>query len=332
MKDIVYYPTIDVQDKKWLAHILLYADNIYTIAPDLVFDNSFLHREDDLYLLQNEGFLHGIRTTDIYNNFNSLYFIEYVQEEYKDQWGYFEKDISKADEPFIIHNQKLLNDTHLINFLEEHNLIKKEMHDGWQLIHPDIGRDYMFFIAKEYSDLHNYTPMTDIKRNQIRQLNNISEEEIITHNIREAILPTVIPTFHTVPDFKEIIKFKNKNENLLDNFRKELEKEITSYAKLSHPEKLDFTIDKMSKDLTEISNELNEGLKINFKGLISKVLIKLLQDGYSDSNPLMTLLPSAAINGYTEMNRIRKLHKNSAAYLYYLNKLKKKKLPEYIDW
>ncbi len=227
MSSLVYFPSFEPQNDKWLKFSLLYLNEFRPIIPDARRGNiSDLYKsiidETDLINPYSPEYIHGehagiksIEEIDrilVYPNRYEIQFNNISPEEWKnkDNWNYI---IYKEKFSYVFQK-----------FCLENNLGKEV--EGGITVSEEVGYIFMKNLANEISNDTNSSIITDSKKFQnydrFKNENNQDRNEI--NSLAESVINLRMPVNITDIEFNEIIRFRNRNRDLIKNFQIELEK------------------------------------------------------------------------------------------------------------
>lgn len=132
---ILYYPTVNIQDREWLKGAVLYWDKVSTIVPYKNYD-----LDPDLLYLEDKGQYNPIYAEDIVPHIN--------MDTFKNQWGNrlrknFQGDVKGV--PMLIHKNKILDG--MIAQLQYKGYVRPQ-DDDWYWMEESCARMYMKYLAE----------------------------------------------------------------------------------------------------------------------------------------------------------------------------------------
>lgn len=287
-RNLLYYPSIEIPNKEWLLSALLYADSISTIVPyDVMAKPDF---DDDL------RYLYELKV------YRPVY-IENVLNDYKQQFGEFEKLFIKAttgeqfkklsvpgviDQPAMLYHQKLTSGIRY--HLKQEGLIKGEGGMG-VVTNETAALLYMALLAQyvaKVSEKDLVIPSTDLKKYEAIAF-TLTEEKVPAFTI---LLDNVLPIPAPGSSVKQIMAFKRVRKDELFHFRQYLnsvqEKLRKAETKSQVLEVLVNTQEEIEKGIRDLERTMKEGgIKAFFTSFES--LLKL------DSPKLFQTLTAAGI-------------------------------------
>jgi hypothetical protein len=218
---ILYYPYINLPRTDWTLRTLLYYDNVGSIAPQDYFYCPEDNYEPFMLELVRENLVTPINPFQVLDDpFNLLKpFLQYIEDE--------QQKIKKAQKRFFnrephhrmvrIHNNKF--DDEIFYVLINMGLAEKIDYQ-WYNVEVKIANHLMKYLASVISKKTNRLPTTDFVKPKFWRNESSNHEKK-----GETILDELIP-FPMDIDYKRLLKFKEKHQDLLNTFRNEVE-EIT---------------------------------------------------------------------------------------------------------
>lgn len=257
MKDLIYFPSFEPSNKKWLKFALLYMDEFQPIIP--------YSRQDDISPLykQIKDSTNLIKpySPDYQDGVNaSKKAINKIEELLKTNSSHLfnYKNLQRTmndDRNYLIYSDKFSNDFEY--FCTNNNLGTKN--DDGLLVSEELGFIFMQHLAQEISYKTNSSIITDNQK-----FNNYANyERIATQSLKkkiqlaENIIEIKLPQNINEISFDKLISFRNKNIQLIKTFSEHIQK-IEQY-KIN-----DTTTYSFIKEYNEIYSELIT--KITFFG------------------------------------------------------------------
>ncbi|MBB5438332.1 hypothetical protein HDC92_002008 [Pedobacter sp. AK017] len=250
---ILYYPYINLPRTDWTLRTLLYYDNVGSIVPQDYFYNPEDNYEPFMLELVRENLVIPIDPFQVLNNPFHLVqpFLQYIEGE--------QKKIEKAQKRFFnrrlnqrmvrIHNNKF--DDEIFYVLINMGLAERIDYQ-WYNVEVKIANHLMKYLASVISKKTDRLPTTDFVRPKFWRKESGSQGKK-----RETILDELIP-FPKDIDYKRLLKFKEKHQDLLTSFRNEVH-EITLDKNVSVGTPLfDVKLAKLKDSKEQLSAKMNE--------------------------------------------------------------------------
>lgn len=337
---LLYYPTTNIPDGAWLRNSLLYTDKVSSILP---YDLGNDHVTDVTKLLLDEELYNPIYISDVLNSYHPEYeifeknFIGTIESEaFKkvktDSLQYYSQNTSDYE----MFKSKFTN--RIVQFLSDNQLLEDRpwgevaVEKNTAAIYLGMLADYLARISKD-----KITPSTD-EQSFEDLVFRLADKRVETFKIQlNDCLPTPMPDVK----LKDIIKFKKKRSQEINQFRKvlsvteakinsvnnneerkdimiqfkeDLEIEIKDIKKLLGDSKLDFVLSGFSSLLDFKQKEIVgtiSGLGFVGAGLITSLPLVGLGAG-------VILLTGTLVSSYKKITR--QIQENSLSYIYYAQK------------
>ncbi len=228
MENLLYYPYINMPKTNWTVRSLLYYDQIGSIVPMDYFYNPDRYDPFMRELVERELVL----PINPMEQFDSPWqvckpFVDYMNSkdfnlkrrkksfEQKDGHKIFESKFQGSR----IHTNKF--DHELLYQIEQAGLATREDNHEWFWVEQKTAGELMMFLASVLGKKIDFLPATDlkIKSNPFFLTKKRIEQ---TKQKREIILENLIPFPHEI-DITKLTKFKEKNSELLKNFKNGVE-------------------------------------------------------------------------------------------------------------
>lgn len=256
MKNLLYYPYINLAENDWFTKAILYSDEVNIIIPDSFAWNPNSIRPFTRELVKSEIVKQAIPYN--YNiNFEALEntLLKIVQSEE------FEIDNKRANLSLgnfdKIHDDKFANEI----FLKLYDLgLAHGTGSKWHAVETTTSRILMWLLATAISTLNNWNPSTDenfyFSNRFYKNFKGYKKEQL-----RQTILNEVLPIPKN-PDYKKLHRFKISNIEKLGLFRDELEKTIQLISKIEDNEErvsqAQILKDNLKEQVEELTAKLNE--------------------------------------------------------------------------
>lgn len=256
-RTLLYYPTIDIPNMKWLYSSILYADKVSSIVP---FNDINDNRFPDLlkYLVDQEQY--------------KPIFIERLLSSYNTEFNEFEEffiSTTSSDEFQVKlkngkglsyqHYDKLYSGkmTYRINqYMREAGLIKSTVGDVF-VTDEIVSLFYMSLLAQYVTKIIKddfIIPSTDDKRYQDISFNSSKQKEPAMNFILENCLPTPVENtpIEKIIDFKkarrdELLEFRKYLSKVQEKIRKATEEQEIKEIQIDTKENIEKAINDLSK-------------------------------------------------------------------------------------
>ncbi|MBS1587162.1 MAG: kinase [Bacteroidetes bacterium] len=223
MKNILYYPYINVPRTDWTLRTLLYYDNIGSIVPQEYFYNPTENYEPFMLELVQSNLVVPINPMDVLENPWEITrpFLNYIEEN-RERLRNARQNFALGHRRFIHGDKFSYSRIHAEKFNENvfhrlENLGLAERTDGrWFLVERKTARSLMLFLATIVAAKTERQPITDYIQPFFRST-FISQQRK-----REIILAGLIP-FPEEIDLFQLRRFKERHSDLLETFRTRVE-------------------------------------------------------------------------------------------------------------
>lgn len=323
MKDnILYFPSISFPGSEWGIKSLLYWNEIGVIVPSDYTYKPQLHTNDMTKLVET-GFVKQI-ISDHYMGNQYKISDTLISVFTNSNYDLLNKQLNFRNRNYWkINQQKFSND--LFNTLVELEIAFKaenKKYTSWYFVEEKTASIMMNLLATTISNDIGYTPVTDNEAN-IKSKDFIGLTKNGLNDIREYVLDEVMP-FPTNCDYKLLLRFKEKYNSQLIDFRRKIETLCLGLASMPNNDiranLLQREIEGINDTRDELIAKLNES---NFKS----VSIGVLKGVFIDcAIALITGDPiSPAATALSGLNEIRNaydanpIRDNDLAYLALLN-------------
>lgn len=247
MKDnILYYPTIDIPNENWLRNAIIYWDEVSSIVPMDIDNQSLIPINPNIQFLKDEGIFRPIRPEkliyeggwDVLERFNS----EFINslDDYMDSFNrrmpkysrIHNRKISRATkihqdkirqpENYKVHNNKI--SMNLLDVLDDRDLINKESRDNeWIEMNSDVALIYMSILAKYLAEIDNERTTVGTDTEIFENINFINAKIENRKISFESSLDNILPTPRANVPFETIVNFKKQRKDELLRFRNEIQ-------------------------------------------------------------------------------------------------------------
>ncbi|MEI9918524.1 MAG: DUF6236 family protein [Bacteroidota bacterium] len=269
-RTILYYPTIDIPDKAWLRHALMYWDEVASIVPQDYGNKILIDLSTDIQYLMSEGQFRAIRPDDLIIKGNNWDAFQEFQDEFREivSSSNFRELIGKSySTRFNIHVDKITptsfsrihtNKTSdsIVSFLMDLGLAKRSEDYEWLLFEHTTALLYMSLLAKYLADIDaNQTTIgTDIPDYERLNFKKVREDEGFP--VVSVSLDKLLPSPKPHVSLEQIIDFKNQRSDNLIHFKKIISDCLSKISKA-----------KSNTELKEITASFTESLSIGVKDL-----------------------------------------------------------------
>jgi hypothetical protein len=254
----IYYPYIDLPKGPWLTRMLLYWDQIGTIAPfDPRNERSFDKYSSDL--IESELLLKI--SPDAYTckipRFKEA-FLDLI-----DKDPYLKKNVSLGSyNTTRIHIGKMGDG--LDGELADRGLASEAKYP-WYRVESHTANLFMAYLASTLGILDDLKmePLTDSKRwFSIYSENDLPKQDVNLNGYREGIFKSIFPVPSGLIPIKELLEFKRKYGEQLIKFRMEVEFAVTDIVSAQTPQlakrKESYYIQKFESQVIEIKAHMEE--------------------------------------------------------------------------
>lgn len=333
-RNLLYYPYIDIPNKKWLYSAILYADSISTIVPYQNVDNEEF--PESLKPLLDAGVYKPVfieRLLTQYNNEFNFFEENFIKTTTSEKFNALKKDVH-IEQPTVLYEEKMTYG--IKRHLEEHNLISRT--EGNKVVtEQNTALLYMSLLAQYVAKIDNENlviPSTDLKEYE-RMAFGLSDSKIHAYNL---ILDKVLPVPNQDVPIDKILKYKEKRRNELLALRaylKQIQKEINNSESedqlksilIDRKEEIEKGLSDISKSLKDarintIFSSLNSLLKLDNPKLIGTLTATGVV--WTTINPLVGVaigglsIIGNTVSDYLSVNR--KMESSELSYLFQAKK------------
>lgn len=236
-RTILYYPTINIPNEKWLRHALLYWDEISSIVPNTYDSRIMDGLSPNIHYLINEGQFRPMQPEDLIIKGDNWQEFEQFRNEFRKivESETFQHFLQRRYKPFsrihidkvgrrdvaMVHGNKTSDS--IFHFLEEKGLAKRHDSDHeWLFFEKNTAYLYMSLLAKYLADIDsNQTTIgTDYQVYEKFNFKRVTESEGFP--VISLSLDNVLPSPKGNVPFERIIDFKRKREQNLLHFKNHL--------------------------------------------------------------------------------------------------------------
>lgn len=323
-KKVLYYPYIRVPENEWFMRVLLYWDQVGSVVPEE-------YQRDSDYL---GSFMKELIDANLVKPISPRDYLDTIPDFEETFLNLVDKlipsnlHLDKSTETFKIHFEKFT--LSLARELEKRELAVRES-GSWYRLEKRTAELYMAYISLILGSLEDIqmTPITDTpsqllvfsKRLKDWVQNNYENQETILHafmNDELLLIKDILPGPSPQTPVKKLIKFKEKNYDLLVSFRRKIESLLLSIESFSDTttkrQRLQLLQDELSDQIQEIREELRRAQLI----LISHALLGILNLGISLQSGILGILSGVAnlTSGiYNILHQKKQILKNPLAYV-----------------
>lgn len=346
----LYYPHINLTNKNWIKHALLFWDNISRIVPQSVEPSD---GEDIIKIKYETGFINDYRpnTWDTSNTFQSFsrelrliiesdsffhnrFFerqrhLRNYSRDYDDRRSFF-SDMVKTSGTYI-HVEKI--DPELKQYFFEIGIAIPGQYnwEDWIKIDSEIGLLYMIYFAKSISINKSLPIVTDIEQSYSASVHfesviNFDYNNQFEYKLGNLLIETVVPkNINDVP-LEKILDIRKKYDDERTAFFNEISNLSNSISELTNSSALEDALNQHSKILLKETKNLERLFKVNkietatkFLGLSVPTTIASLTDYVSNEAKPFVFAGGVLFGLISSANAVKKekisLNKNSNSYL-----------------
>ena len=283
----LYYPHINLRNKNWIKHALLFWDNISRIVPASVSPSD---DEDIIRIKYETGFIKDYLpmskdTTDAFREFirqmrpilesDQFYHDRFNRREYFESNVYRERHTRGYDmgrkffsemvrsNGTYIHIEKL--DPTLMEYLISLGLALpgQENWEGWVKVDDEIGLLYMTYFAKSISKNNSLPIVTDVEKSFSASLyfessSNSDYQSEFEYRLGNLLIETAIPKNINEVPIDKILKIRNKYDSERTAFFNEISSLATSITHIDNQSALEDALNQHSKILRQETNNLEK--------------------------------------------------------------------------
>lgn len=287
---VLYFPYINVPNTAWFTRVLLYWDKVGSIVP---YDHVYQPQQLDPHMreLVTAGLVEQVIPAEHIHqipNFSKS-FLEYVKAKYKPS------NKVKASSSILIHKEKMNHASrHSIKLhIEEIDQLADELVQlglaelvdySWYKVESKVANAFMAYLAATLgkSESINAAPITDTSTS-LRLLSATLPKSVSQRRrqVREVILPKVLPSPRQPVELNDLIEFKEKHGQFLQDFRRAIESICIDVANLEDPDMMEEQIQYRTDELDDTINEIKGTMKSRWHQVTMGTLVPLLGAGAS---------------------------------------------------
>lgn len=264
MDKILYFPTISIPKSQWLMSSMFYWDKVGSIVP--------------LEFLQEPS--------QLGKDMRKLVELELVEqvvpEMYLSDIPSFEKDfldfvdssiqyrpITKNNKLILRENEKLVatNEIHMgklrnLGYKLERKGLALKGEGSWYTVESSTASYFMTYLATILGQITDYTPLTssyDELANFLPNHEIVNTKEALKEKLRAKIIEGILPFPNFVEDPYDIVRFKEKHNDQLRNFRKFIEKfilDLEGFEDNQIEERIKLFIEGSQDEINDISDKM----------------------------------------------------------------------------
>lgn len=282
MRNLLYYPYINIPKNDWTIRTLIYHDQIGCMVPNTYFYEPERYDPFMLELVQNQLVTPINPMETLERSYTSLKpFLKYVQSESVDIYKRRKRFLKNADKSLIhennlksknykIHSDKLKVtgsniysdkiDSEILYSLDQIGLAKRS-NDGWYSVEKKTANELMIFLASIVSNKLDLIPTTDKFQKRFSLANRskkVFKREKKNQHKREVILDSLIPRPENI-DISQLLKFKDKNHDILIQFRNKVEQLVFDKNLDEETQLFQDILTELNHRKAELSSKMKEG-------------------------------------------------------------------------
>lgn len=219
-KNVLYYPTIEIADTRWIRTALCIWDNVYRIVP-----KGYEPKDcDDAKHLIDKGLLHDIHLTKDDLDKTSKEYLKFMK-----KVPFLPSAAEEKSNAYInLHKNKL--DVKIMKHFKD--LSKGDKKNNFFKVPREQATLYMLFLAETVANGRNMAKITDSRDMytaiQYFQQKGIFEAGNLLNSSQDEkllslILPIIMPQDIANIKIEKLVKIRNKNQENRRNFRDSLE-------------------------------------------------------------------------------------------------------------
>lgn len=264
MNELIYFPSFEPQNQKWLKFSLLYLDEFRPIIPesgrnDISDMYREIYNETDLINPFSPQYIHGENAS--LKSIEELDKIFQYPKRYRRQFSNINNWKNQNTWNYLIYSEKfsyVFKDYCIQNNLGEEN-------SNGILVSEEIGYIFMQNLANEISNKTNSSIITDSRKfhNYDTYKSIIDTDTISIQQLAESTINLKIPMNMEEINLSNIIKFRNEHKDLIKEFQLSLEKirnKVDDISALKFLGEFDSIYSKSMKDITLTSLGLGSTL------------------------------------------------------------------------
>ena len=241
MKNLLYYPTFEPANEKWLKYALIYIDNFSPIIPKVgekKLTDNFRRIKNETDLIRSIAPVYEQTSLASLDTIERIDLIERNPDFYRDTFDV--ANVIRKFEDSNNWNYEIFYEKFSQPFKDE--LIKRkyaiESPNGL-ITSPELAKLFMTYLANRVAQKGDNYPITDDKKTKILSLtlNAFNNGNVKTQQIAESVIDIKVPDLDKIPiekfiDFRKTDGITELRENFnksLDEFYKSMEEDINPY-------------------------------------------------------------------------------------------------------
>jgi hypothetical protein len=233
-RTILYYPTIDIPDKSWLRHALLYYDQVSSIVPQSWDDRFLIKLSSDIHYLMDENQFRPMKPEDlIFNESNGDAFNQFRDDftsivsdphyqQFVDRKPYANYRVHRNkiedNRTTRIHRNKTADS--IFDLLQDKGLATRNDEDKWLVFEKKTALLYMSLLAKYLADVDGNqttigTNYAYYEKLNFKRVSNDTGFPVISLNLNN-----ILPSPKANVPLEKIIDFKRLRIDNLRHFKR----------------------------------------------------------------------------------------------------------------
>jgi len=293
MKNILYYPYINIPRAGWTLRVLLYYDNVGSIVPREYFHNPEKNYDRFMLELVRHELVTPIDPMSVLEHPRGVAesFLEFIEKKHNRSQT-LDRGRTHHKSRFVrIHAEKF--DEYLFYELQERGLAQRALENSY-FVEERTADNLMNFLATIIGKKTNRLPTTDL-------LTSVYDKSLLMqkNKKREIILRELIP-FPEDIDLGKLIRFKEKHSDLLDRFRTTVENIVLDPSVIKGSSLFENRLEKLQQRKQELVARMNES---NFRKVLFGTVCGLVAGGVSDSEIGIIAGLAGAIHSVLQVER-----------------------------
>lgn len=245
-RTILYYPTINIPNKSWLRHALLYYDEVSSIVPQSWDNRTLIELSPDIHYLMNENQFRPMKPEnlvfnagngDAFNQFREEFTSIVLDPKYKNfinrksnnNFNIYRNEL-KPDLTTRIHRNKVAHNLttrihrnkttdSIFDLLRDQGLALQNDDDEWLMFEEWTALLYMSLLAKYLADIDGDqtsigTDLEYYEKLNFKRVSDVAGFPVISLNLNK-----VLPSPKANVPLERIIDFKRRREDNLRHFK-----------------------------------------------------------------------------------------------------------------
>ena len=288
-RKILYYPTIELKDGRWLRNALLYWDKISTIVPSMNYDEIYSR---DMEALESQGIYEPTYPWQLESDeLRYLDFCHEIENMLKVSKHHTRRNLNQN-----IHRGKLdfmrvhIDKTPLEvqNMLQYYGVLDNDCEGPWIRMDDILAKRYMSILAKYLARLEANTAIgTEHARSHLLPYSRTSStyySKALNYNkylLGKAIIEDILPMPNLNIPFEDILNFKDAHKRELSKFMEKLASFEMRIKACESEEELNTYASEFENGIQEDFMTITESLrseKINFSLRTFEFLTPIIAD------------------------------------------------------